>query len=243
MKLHILAVGVHPDDVELGAAGTLLKHVQQGQAVGILDLTQGELGSRGTAATRYTEAAEACKAMGISIRHNLKLRDGFFENNETSQRKVIEMIRHYRPDIILANAYYDRHPDHGRAAQLIEDACFLSGLKKVETTYEGKAQEHWRPSRVFHYIQDRYIQPDFIVDITATFAQKMEAVKCYTTQFSTQGDDQTVTYISQPGFLQNIESRARQLGHGIGVTYGEGFCSRAQLGLKDLDQLLYPELA
>jgi bacillithiol biosynthesis deacetylase BshB1 len=200
MKLHILAVGVHPDDVELGAAGTLLKHVELGQSVGILDLTEGELGSRGTAETRYAEASEACRVMGIPVRHNLQLRDGFFENNEASQLKVITLIRHYRPDIVLANAYYDRHPDHGRASQLVEDACFLSGLKKIETTYEGKAQPHWRPSRVLHYIQDRFIEPDFIVDITETFAKKMEAVKCYSTQFSTQGDDQTVTYISQPGF-------------------------------------------
>ncbi len=243
MKLHILAIGAHPDDVELGAAGTLLKHLRQGHPIGILDLTEGELGSRGTAATRYKEAREASEVLGIATRHNLKLRDGFFENNEASQLKVIEILRHCQPDIVLVNAYYDRHPDHGRASQLVEDACFLSGLKKVETTYEGKAQAHWRPSRVFHYIQDRYITPDFVVDISDTFSQKMESVKCYTTQFSNQDEDSTVTYISHPGFLENIESRARQFGHSIGVAYGEGFCSRAQLGLRDLDQMLYPDLA
>lgn len=242
MKLDILAIGAHPDDVELGAAGTLLNHIRKGQKAGILDLTEGEMGSRGTIESRYSEAAAASAILGLSMRENLKMADGFFKNDQEHQLKIVEVLRKYRPDVVLANAYYDRHPDHGRASQLIEDACFLSGLRKVETFENGVQQEAWRPARVFHYIQDRMITPDFIVDITESFEQKMEAVKCFGTQFSSTGDG-PVTYISQPGFLLNIESRAMQMGHAIGVKYGEGFCSRSALGLSDLNGFIYPELA
>jgi bacillithiol biosynthesis deacetylase BshB1 len=242
MKLDILAIGAHPDDVELGAGGTLINHIKKGQKVGIIDLTEGELGSRGTVATRYSEAAEAGKIMGIALRENLQMADGFFKNDREHQLKLIRLIRKYKPNVVLANAYHDRHPDHGRGGQLIEDACFLSGLRKIETFDGDTMQEAWRPARVFHYVQDRFIQPDFIVDISESFAQKMEAVRSYGTQFGSVGDG-PVTYISQPGFLQNIESRAQQMGHAIGVRYGEGFCSRSAIGLADLDDLLYPELA
>ena len=221
----------------------LLLHQLKGQKVGVLDLTEGELGSRGTVQTRYTEAASASKVLGLSMRKNIQLRDGFFENDEASRLKIIEVIRAYQPDIVLANAYYDRHPDHGRAGQLIADACFLSGLQKIETSYEGNNQEAWRPARVLHYIQDRWLEPDVIVDISDTFQQKMESVKCYTTQFNAESGDGPVTYISKPGFLENIESRARQMGHAIGVTYAEGFCSRAKIGIKDLDAIHRPQFA
>jgi len=241
MKLHILAIGAHPDDVELGCSGTLIKHITKGQKAGILDLTEGELGSRGTIDTRYAEAAAAGKAMGISVRENLKMQDGFFQNDKAHQLMIVRILRKYQPDIVLANAYHDRHPDHGRASRLIEDACFLSGLRKVETEDGGIKQEAWRPAKVFHYIQDRYIQPDFIVDISTSFAQKMEAVRCFSTQFSDKGEG-PVTYISQPGFLENIESRARQFGHAISATYGEGFCSLSALGIEDLDHFSYTGL-
>ena len=242
MKLHILAIGAHPDDVELGCSGTLIKHINKGQKAGILDLTEGELGSRGTVETRYSEAAAASAMMGISVRENLGMKDGFFLNDKEHQLKIVRILRKYRPDIVLANAYHDRHPDHGRASNLIEDACFVSGLRMIETEDEGIDQEAWRPAKVFHYIQDRYIQPDFIVDISDAFEQKMKAVKCFTTQFSNDGGG-PVTYISRPGFLENIASRAQQFGHAIGTAYGEGFCCQSSLGVTDLDHFLYPELA
>lgn len=244
MKLHILAIGVHPDDVELGCAGTLINHIKKGDKVGILDLTQGELGSRGTIKTRYQEAQNAAQTMGISVRENLKLRDGFFKNDEESQLKLIQIIRKYRPEIVFANAMEDRHPDHGRAGKLIEDACFLSGLIKIETEMDGKSQEAWRPKRVFHYIQDRLLKPDFIVDVSDSFDQKLQAVKCYTTQFSNdKSEDGPVTYISQPGFLNKIEYRSHQLGQRIGVQHGEGFTTNSEIGIANMDQLIYPKLA
>lgn len=242
MKLNILAIGAHPDDVELGCAGTLIKHVKKGEKVGILDLTQGELGSNGTIETRYAESAAAAKVMGVVMRDNLKMRDGFFVNDETHQLKVVEQLRKYKPDIVICNAYWDRHPDHGRAGDLVEQACFLSGLKMIKTTYEGAAQEHWRPLRVLHYIQDRYIQPDLVVDVSDVWAQRMEAVEAYTTQFS-QASGSSKTYISQPGFLQNIEGRGRFIGHMIGVEYGEAFTSKAMLGISDLGALHLPQLS
>jgi len=241
MKLHILAIGAHPDDVELGCSGTLIKHIKKGQKAGILDLTEGELGSRGTIDTRYAEAAAAAKIMGLSVRENLKMKDGFFQNDQAHQLELVRILRRYRPDIVLANAYHDRHPDHGRASRLIEEACFLSGLRKIETEDEGTRQEAWRPVRVFHYIQDRYIQPDFIVDISDSFEQKMQAVRCFSTQFSNDGEG-PVTYISQPGFLENIASRARQFGHAISAAYGEGFCCQSALGVSDLDHFSYKGL-
>lgn len=241
MKLHILAIGAHPDDVELGCTGTLINHIKKGQQTGILDLTEGELGSRGTITTRHDEAQNAARLSGVHIRHNLKMADGFFKNDPGHQLQIIPYLRHYRPDIVLANALEDRHPDHGRAGKLIADACFLSGLRKIKTTWEGKPQDAWRPKRVFHYIQDRFTTPDFIVDISDSFALKMEAIQCFKTQFFTDDSDEPETYISKSGFLEKIKARAYQLGQRIGVEYGEGYNCLSDLGISSLDNLIYPE--
>ena len=241
MKLDLLAIGVHPDDVELGCSGTIIKEIKNGKKVGVLDLTQGELGSRGTIETRYEEAAKAATIMGIHVRENLKMRDGFFKNDEEHQRKLIGAIRKYQPEIIITNALSDRHPDHGRAAKLTSDSCFLSGLLKVETTDEqGNRQEPWKPKYVLHYIQDRYHEPDFIIDISHVFEQRMEAVKAYTTQFYNPDieDDGPQTYISTSAFLDSIVARARVIGKKIGVQYGEGFNTEKSLGIKNLDSLV-----
>lgn len=240
--MNILAIGAHPDDVELGCAGTLIKHANLGDNIYIADLTQGELGSRGTIDTRYEEADKAAQIMGVKERINLKFRDGFFQNDEQHQLAVIQVIRKYKPDVIIGNAYYDRHPDHGRACDLIETACFLSGLVKIETELDQKPQMPWRPSRIFHYIQDRYISPDFVVDISNTMEQKMASVMAYQTQFISEKDTPN-TYINQPGFIDNIKSRAIQFGHSIGAQYGEGFLSRAQIGIADLHSFTYPKLS
>jgi len=241
MKLDILAIGVHPDDVELGCSGTIINEIKNGKKVGVLDLTQGELGSRGTVETRYEEAAKAAMIMGVAIRENLKMCDGFFKNDEEHQRKLIIAIRKYQPEIIITNALSDRHPDHGRAAKLTADSCFLSGLRKVDTKDElGNDQEPWRSKYVFHYIQDRYHEPDFVIDITDVFEQRMEAVKAYTTQFYNPDneDDGPQTYISTAAFLESIIARARVIGKKIGVQYGEGFNTEKTLGLKNMDSLI-----
>jgi bacillithiol biosynthesis deacetylase BshB1 len=218
--------------------------VKRGKKVGILDLTQGELGSRGTIETRYAEAAKAAKIMGIHVRENLKMRDGFFANDEEHQKKVIVAIRKYQPEIVITNALSDRHPDHGRAAKLTTDSCFLSGLRKIETKDEqGNTQEAWKPKYVFHYIQDRYHEPDFVIDITDVFEQRMEAVKAYTTQFYNPDneDDGPQTYISTSAFLDSIIARARVIGKKIGVQYGEGFNTEKSLGIKNLDSFIQIE--
>jgi N-acetylglucosamine malate deacetylase 1 len=241
MKLDLLAIGVHPDDVELGCSGTIIKEIKKGKKAGVLDLTQGELGSRGTVETRHEEAAKAAKIMGVQIRENLKMADGFFKNDEEHQRKLIVALRKFQPEIVITNALSDRHPDHGRAAKLTTDSCFLSGLIKVKTKDEkGKDQEPWRPKYVFHYIQDRYHEPDFIIDITDVFEQRMEAIKAYTTQFYNPDneDDGPQTYISTSAFLESVIARARVIGKKIGVQYGEGFNSEKSLGIKDLDSFI-----
>ena len=244
MKLDILAIGVHPDDVELGCSGTILNEIKNGKKVGILDLTQGELGSRGTIETRYTEAAAAAMILGVHLRENLKMADGFFKNDPEHQLKLIIAIRKYQPEILFTNALQDRHPDHGRASELTEDAAFLSGLVKIKTTDEaGNDQQPWRPKYVFHYIQDRYIEPDFVTDITDVFEQRMEAIKAYTTQFYNpeNEDDGPQTYISSPDFSESVNSRARMMGKKIGVKYGEGFNTKKILGIKNIDSLLLIE--
>lgn len=238
MKLDILAFGVHPDDVELGCSGTILNAIADGKKVGIVDLTQGELGTRGTAETRKAEAALAAKTMGVGIRENLHMADGFFMNDETNKKKVIAVIRKYQPEIILCNAPDDRHPDHGRSSKLVSDAAFLSGLRKIEITDDGKRLEAWRPAYVFHYIQDRYIQPSFVIDISAHFETKMQAVTCYTTQFNSPSLDEPQTYISSPQFLDTVRARAMMLGKRIGVDYAEGFISEKIIGLKNFDAII-----
>jgi len=238
MKLDILAFAVHPDDAELGCGGTLISEKSQGKKTGIIDLTQGELGTRGTAETRKNEAAAAAKILGVDIRENLCLADGFFVNDQAHQLKVIAAIRKYQPEIILCNAPEDRHPDHGRSAQLINDAAFLSGLRKIETIDNGIQQTPWRPKYVFNFIQDRYLQPDFVVDVTDSFEKKIEAVKAYNTQFHNPDLNEPQTYISTPDFLDSIIYRAKMFGKMIGVKYAEGYISKKMLGINGFDVLI-----
>lgn len=244
MKLDLLAIGVHPDDVELSCSGTLINEIKRGKKAGILDLTQGELGTRGTIETRYAEAAKAAEIMGVHVRANLKMRDGFFRNDEEHQLKLIQAIRTYQPEVVLGNALDDRHPDHGRAGQLIATACFLAGLAKIETTDEsGKPQQRWRPKYVLHYLQDWYHEPDLLIDISDVFEQRMEAIQAYSTQFfnPVDGNEGPQTYISSPDFLDSVTGRARMMGKRIGVKYAEGFVSEKKIGISNLDALLQVE--
>ncbi|TWI85333.1 bacillithiol biosynthesis deacetylase BshB1 [Lacibacter cauensis] len=242
MKLDILAFGVHPDDVELSCAGTLMVEINNGKKVGVIDLTRGELGTRGTAETRRQEAAVAAEIMGVHVRENLGMRDGFFKNDEEHQLQIIQKIRQYQPEIVICNAIEDRHPDHGRSSKLVSDASFLSGLRKIETALDGVAQEAWRPKYVFHYIQDRYAEPDFIFDITSVFNRKVESIKAYGTQFSNASvnpnDDEPQTYISTPAYFDTIISRHKMLGKRIGVEYGEGFITEKRIGIRSFDALI-----
>ena len=242
LKLHLLAIAAHPDDIELSCAGTIIKHALSGQAVGIVDLTQGELGTRGSAALRLQEAQDAAKVMGVAVRENAGMADGFFRNDEEHQRKLIQYIRHYRPEIVIANAINDRHPDHGRGGRLIADACFYAGLRKIETTRDGAPQEAWRPKRVYHMLQDRHYEPSFIVDISATFEKKMEAIRCYKSQFHDPVSGEPVTYIATEGFLNSIIYRDALLGKRIGAEYGEAYITENVPGVSDLDSLILPEL-
>lgn len=200
-KLDILAFAAHPDDVEISASATIMKHIDAGLKVGIVDLTQGELGSRGTIHTRYEEAAEASRLMGISERVNLKMADGFFFNSEENKRLIIEQIRHFQPSIVLMNAISDRHPDHGRGSKLVSEACFLAGLRKIETTFNGVKQTAHRPKAVYHYIQDYYIKPDFVVDVSGYFERKIEVIKAFKTQFYDPLSKEPATPISGEDFF------------------------------------------
>jgi bacillithiol biosynthesis deacetylase BshB1 len=238
MKLDILAFGVHPDDVELGCSGTLLAALAEGKKAGIIDLTRGELGTRGTVETRKEEAMKAAAILGVQVRENLGMADGFFQNDETNLRKVITVLRKYRPEIILANAFEDRHPDHGRSAKLVADAAFLSGLRKIETTDNGQLQDIWKPSYVFHYIQDRFIQPSFVVDISAYMDQKMESVLAYSTQFFNPNLNEPQTYISSSQFLETVKARALMMGKRIGVAYAEGFYTEKTVGVTSFDAFI-----
>ena len=238
MKLDILAFGLHPDDVELGCAGTIMAAIDQGKKVGIVDLTRGELGTRGTPTTRTQEAAAAAKIMGVDVRENLDMADGFFVNDEAHQRKIIALIRKYQPDVILANAPEDRHPDHGRSAKLVSDAAFLSGLRKVETVHDGATQQAWRPAYTFHYIQDRFIQPSFVIDITKYMDRKIEAVLAYGTQFNSADTSEPQTYISSPQFLETVKARALMLGKRIGVGYAEGYITEKIIGFSNFDAII-----
>lgn len=242
MKLDVLAIGVHPDDVELGCSGTLIKEVKRGKKVGIIDLTQGELGTRGTVETRYQEAADAARILGIAVRENLKMRDGFFKNDEEHQLQLISAIRKFQPEIVIGNILEDRHPDHGRAGQLIYDACFLSGLRQVKTKDEvGNDQEKWRPKHLLHYLQDRFYEPDLIVDISDVWEQRLESIKAYKTQFFSGDSEGPQTYISSPEFLDSVTARARMLGKRIGVQFAEGYTSKKNIGIDSLDALILRE--
>lgn len=241
MKIDILAIAVHPDDVELGCAGTLMMEKNKGKKVGVIDLTKGELGTRGSVETRAKEAADAAQIMQLDVRENIGMADGFFKNDEAHQRLLIRYIRMYQPEIVLANALDDRHPDHGRAGHLIKDACFLSGLRKIETTdNHGNPQERWRPKYIFHYIQDRYYEPDFVYDITPVFDRKLDSIRAYTSQFhSTQyNSDEPQTYISTPEFLDSIIGRQAMFGKMIGVAYAEGFRTEKMIGINHFDAFI-----
>lgn len=223
MKIDVLAIGAHPDDVELSCSGTLAKEIANGKKVGILDLTRGELGTRGSAEIREKEAKTAAEILGVSFRKNLGFSDAFFVNNASHQLEIIKIIRKYKPEIVLCNAIDDRHIDHGKGSKLASDACFLSGLKKIETTLEGNDQSAWRPKQVFHYIQWKDIEPDIVVDISGFMDKKMESVKAYGSQFHNPGNDEPETPISNSNFLESVTYRARNLGRLIGTEYAEGF--------------------
>lgn len=238
MKLDVLAFGVHPDDVELSCAGVLLIEKLNGKKTGIIDLTQGELGTRGTAATRKLEAVNAAKILQADVRENLEMADGFFKNDEAHQRKIIIALRKYQPEIVLCNAPSDRHPDHGRSARLVADAAFLSGLKKIETEVNGVPQEAWRPKYVFNYIQDKLLNPDFVLDISEVFDKKLEAIKAYTTQFHNTESNEPQTYISTPDFLDSVVYRHKWFGKMIGVKYAEGFITEKMIGFKNFDAFI-----
>lgn len=238
MKLDILVLAAHPDDAELGCGGTIAKHTSLGHKVGIVDLTQGELGTRGTPELRGQEASVSAKILGVAVRENLALPDGFFRNDPESQLVVVRAIRTYQPRIILANAVNDRHIDHGRAASLAYEASFLSGLAKIEShSREGKRQLPWRPETVYHYVQSNFITPDFIVDISAEWETKIKAVKAFGSQFFNPDSEEPETYISKPGFLKMLEARAVEYGHAIGATHGEGFTVRRFIGVENLFSL------
>jgi bacillithiol biosynthesis deacetylase BshB1 len=233
----ILAIGAHPDDIELSAGGTLLLHKAMGKSIAIVDLTLGELGTRGTAETRIDESKKSAQILGIKERLNLKLKDGFFIADENSLLKLIVAIRYFQPKIVLANAIEDRHPDHARAAEFAKQACFLSGLKKIVTDYKGKTQLPYRPAAVYHYIQEKYIKPDFVVDIGPWFTKKMEAIKAFETQFYDPNNATENTPISGEDYLKFLEGRAREMGRMIGVEFAEGFTSSKVPGISDLFSL------
>jgi bacillithiol biosynthesis deacetylase BshB1 len=237
MKLDILAIGVHPDDVELGCSGTLLKHIKQGKKVGILDLTKGELGSRGSGELRLIEAANSAKILGITARENLGYADGFFTNDKAHQLGIIEILRKYQPDVVLANAPRDRHPDHGRASQLVSEACFYSGLVRIETTLDGKPQELWRPKAVYHYIQDRFLKPDFVVDVSEFVPQKMESILAFSSQFYNPESELPETPISSKKFFDFIKARMANFGRDINVDYAEAFTIERLIGIEDITLL------
>ncbi len=241
MKLDLLAFGIHPDDIELGCSGTLLVEKKNGKKVGLVDLSQGELGTRGNAETRKEEAENSAKILNVDVRENLEMADGFFKNDEDNQKKIIKVLRKYRPEIILCNAVEDRHPDHGRSAQLVNDATFLSGLKKI-TTFDdaNKPQDAWRPKYVFNYIQDTYLKPNFVIDISDVFDKKIEAIEAFTTQFynGSTDDKEPQTYVSSPEFIESVINRAKMFGKMIGVKYAEGFMSKKMIGMKSFDAFI-----
>lgn len=236
-KVDILAFAAHPDDVELSASGTLMKHISLGLTVGIIDLTKGELGTRGDESTRKEEASNASKIMGIHVRENLGMEDGFFENNTANKLKIIEVIRKFQPKIILANAIDDRHPDHGRAAKLVADAAFLSGLPKIITTFHDVQQKPHRPQALYHYIQDYYCKPDFVVDVTSVVEKKIEAIKAYKTQFFDPDSTEPQTPISGEDFFEFITGRMLQFGRPSGFKYAEGFTTCRTIGVNNLMDL------
>lgn len=239
MKTDILAFGAHPDDVELGCGGTIAKLISEGKTCVIVDLTKGELGTRGTDQTRKEEATEAAKILGVAARENLGLKDGFLVNSEEYQMEIVKIIRKYRPEILLANAIDDRHPDHAKAAKLVSDACFLAGLRKIETALNGEVQEVWRPKQVFHYIQWKHIQPEFVIDISEHLEKKLEACMAFKTQFYDPTSKEPETPITSKDFYESLTYRAQDLGRLSGVTYAEGFTSEKLIALKNFDGIVW----
>ena len=237
-QLDILAFGAHPDDVELSCGGTIAKEVSVGKKVGIVDLTRGELGTRGSADLRAKEARQAASILGVSVRENLGLRDGFFKNDESHQLDIIKILRKYRPNVVLCNAQTDRHIDHGRAASLVHDACFLSGLRKIETFIDDRPQKLWRPSQVYHYIQWNNTPCDFVVDISDFIDKKMASILSYGSQFYDEKSKEPETPISSQQFLDSIQNRAADLGRIIGVGYAEGFTTQRQLAVAQISDLI-----
>ncbi|MFZ4101816.1 MAG: bacillithiol biosynthesis deacetylase BshB1 [Sphingobacterium thalpophilum] len=237
MKLDLLIFAAHPDDAELGCSGTILRAIAAGKKVGIVDLTRGELGTRGTAETRDAETVASNRILGLHVRENLEMRDGFFRNDEEHQIKIIQMIRKYTPEIVFSNAMHDRHPDHGKASDLVNDALFLAGLPKIRTEIAGIQQDAFRPRLLFQYLQDRYIEPDIIVDVTEFWDKKMECILAFKTQFFNPDSEEKETYISTPSFLKVVEARSRELGKAIGAEHAEGFTSRKLLGIDNLFDL------
>jgi len=238
MKLDILAFGAHPDDVELGCSGTIAKEVSLGKKVGVIDLTRGELGTRGSVEIRDQEASLAAEILGLTVRENLNMRDGFFVNDEAHQMEIIKRIRKYRPEIVICNAIEDRHIDHGKGSKLVSDACFLSGLRKIETTHEGEVQEAWRPKVVYHYIQWKNIEPDFVVDISDFIDQKTQSILAYASQFYSENSNEPVTPIATKNFLESIHYRSQDFGRLIGVDYAEGFTTERYVAVKRLGDLI-----
>lgn len=237
MKLDILAFGAHPDDVELGCGATIAKEISLGKTVGIIDLTRGELGTRGTAEIRDTEAANAAKILKVAVRENLNFRDGFFENNEKNQLEIIQIIRKYQPEIVLCNAIQDRHIDHPKGSKLVSDACFLSGLSKIETSINGTIQKAWRPKVVYHYMQWANIEPDFVVDVSGFIAVKMDAIMAYDSQFYNPNSTEPESPITSKNFLDSVKYRAQDLGRLISTEYGEGFTVERYLAVNSLGDL------
>lgn len=240
MKLDILVFGAHPDDAELGAGATIAKEVSKGKKVGIVDLTRGELGTRGSAEIRDKEAAKAAEILGVSVRENMEFADGFFVNDKEHQLELIKIIRKYRPEIVLCNAIEDRHIDHGKGSKLVSDACFLSGLMKIDTKMDGDDdwQEAWRPKVVYHFIQWKNLEPDFAVDVSGFIEKKTDAIMAYASQFYDPDSDEPETPISSKNFTDSVIYRARDLGRLIGVEYAEGFTVERYVGVDSLDDLI-----
>lgn len=238
MKVDILAFGAHPDDVELGAGATIAKEVANGKTVAIVDLTKGELGTRGTELTRKAEAEEAKNILGVAYRENLGFADGFFVNDKQHQLEIIKMIRKYQPEIILCNAIDDRHIDHGKGSKLVSDACFLSGLIKIETIVNGMPQKQWRPKQVYHYIQWKNIEPDFVVDVTGFMDLKMNSVLAYASQFYDPKSNEPETPITSKNFNDSINYRAKDLGRLINVDFAEGFTTERYVAVENLSKLI-----
>lgn len=238
MKLDILAFGAHPDDVELGCGATIAKEISKGKKVGIVDLTRGELGTRGTAEIRDLEAKKSAEILGVAARENLGFADGFFINDKAHQLKIIEMVRKYQPEVVLCNAIEDRHIDHAKGSNLVSDACYLSGLIRIETTHQDEVQNQWRPKQVYHYIQWKNLNPDFVVDVSGFIDKKMEAIQAYSSQFYDPKSKEPETPITSKNFFDSVDYRARDLGRLIGVSHAEGFTIERVLGVNGLDDII-----